>query len=288
VPSVPALQGSIVRWAEDDPNIIALIKTGSSARDGQGDEFSDLDLEVIAADPGRLQREDAWFRAFGGVWVVLRFDELRFPTRLVVYDGGSKVDYTLAGVERLTEMYQGLDSLYERGYEVLLDREGLTERLPRATGTFPIPAAPSEAEFTFIVEEFWFEATHMPRYLSRGDLWVVKFRDWTMKRDLLRMLEWRAVAGSTEPVDLWHIGTRMREWVDDATWHDLHGVFGRFAEDDAWQALFATTYLFARVSREVAAANGFTYPAGMEDQIQSYLASHAPHSAAGNAEFPLA
>jgi aminoglycoside 6-adenylyltransferase len=187
--SVPVLQGSIVRWAEDEPNVIALIRTGSRARDGQGDEFSDLDLEVIAADPRRLQRKDDWFRAFGGVWVVLRFDELRFPTRLVVYDGGSKVDYTLAGVERLTEMYQGLDSLYERGYEVLLDREGVTERLPRATGAFPILAAPSEAEFTFIVEEFWFEATHMPRYLSRGDLWVVKFRDWTMKRDLLRMLE---------------------------------------------------------------------------------------------------
>ena len=283
MPSIAALRESIVHWAGDDPNVIALIETGStSRRDGQEDEFSDLDLEVIAADPGRLARHDGWFRNFAVVWVVLRFDERRFPTRLVVYDGGPKVDYTLAGADRLGDMREGLDSLYERGYEVLLDKQGVTEQLPRATGAFPIIAAPSEEEFSFTVEEFWFEATHMPRYLSRGDLWVVKFRDWTMKRDLLRMLEWRAIAESAEPVDVRYIGTRMREWVDAATWCHLHEIFGHFAEDDAWRALLATTQLFGRVSRDVAATNGFEYPLELEQQIQSYLAAYAPPSAATN------
>ena len=277
--SVATLEALIIRWAEDDPNVIALIKTGStSRRDGREDEFSDLDLEVIAADPEKLLRNDSWFHSFGEVWVVLRFDERHYPTRLVVYSGGLKVDYTVADVGRLEAMFDGLDSLYERGYDVLLDEQDVTERLPRATGAFPILPSPTEAEFNFTVEEFWFEATHMPRYLSRGDLWVVKFRDWTMKLDLLRMLEWRAVAQS-EPADVWHIGARMGEWVDPATWHDLHGVFGHFAEPDAWRALLATIRLFGRISREVAAAYGFKYPVELELDIQTYLATHAPVSA---------
>ena len=146
-------------------------------------------------------------------------------------------------------MYEGLDPLYERGYEVLLDKQGVTQQLPPATGAFLILAVPSEDEFAFTVEEFWFEATHMPRYLSRGDLWVVKFRDWTMKCDLLRILEWRAIAQSAGPVDVRYIGARMREWVDAATWRDLHESFAHFAEGDAWRALLATTQLFGRVAR---------------------------------------
>ena len=109
------------------------------------------------------------------------------------------MDYTLAGVDRLSGDVRGLDPLYERGYEVLLDKQGVTQQLPPAT-EYLILAVPSEDEFAFTVEEFWFEATHMPRYLSRGDLWVVKFRDWTMKCDLLRILEWRAIAQSAGPV----------------------------------------------------------------------------------------
>jgi aminoglycoside 6-adenylyltransferase len=257
--------------------VLAVVKTGSSSgSDGRRDEFSDLDVEIIAAEPEDFLADDDWFHAFGRVWVVLRFDERRFPTRLVVYEDGSKVDYTVASIERLTEMHEGLDSLYERGYEVLLDKRGVTGGLPPATGAFPVRAKPSEPEFIFTVEEFWFEATHMPRYLSRGDLWVVKFRDWTMKRDLLRMLEWRAVAVAAAPVDVWHIGTRMHDWIDEATWRELHDIFGRFAAEDAWRALLATTRLFGRVSRDVADACGFRYPEEMDEQVQGYLTRYAP------------
>ena len=35
-----------------------------------------------------------------------------------------------------------------------------------------------------------------PPYLARGELWVVKFRDGTMKRMLLRLVEWDALAPS--------------------------------------------------------------------------------------------
>ena len=277
--SLRALEALIVRWAEGERNVLALISTGSTARgDGREDEFSDLDVEVIAEAPNRLLETDEWFRAFGEVWVVLRFNEPGFPARLVVYEGGAKVDYTIAGAERLTEMYGGLDALYERGYKVLLDKPGLTKRLPRPTGSSPVLPAPSAREFFSVLDEFWFEATHMPRYLSRGDLWVVKLRDWTMKQDLLRMLEWHALTRSSGPVAVWHLGAHLREWVEEQTWQDLHDVFGRFAEDDAWRALLATTHLFARLSHDVAHANGFDYPIEVEQHVQRYLAAHAPPS----------
>lgn len=277
MPTVESILASLLEWARAKSNVLALIETGSTSRgDGRRDEFSDLDIEVIARDPQRLLADDSWFRALGDVWVVLRFDELRHPTRLVIYDGGAKVDYTVAGADRLTEMRERLDALYERGYRVLLDKEGLAKVLPPPTGAFPKHPAPTQQQFDAVVQEFWFEATHMPRYLARDALWVVKFRDWTMKQDLLTMLEWRATARSGHPVDIWYIGTRMKSWVDAPTWQQVHEVFGRFDRADSWRALLATADLFARASSETAERCGLTYPARLESDVRSYLASFAP------------
>jgi aminoglycoside 6-adenylyltransferase len=195
VPSLEALLASVLEWAQRDDNVLALITTGSTARaDGRRDEFSDLDVELVTRDPQQLLDDDAWFEAFGEVWVTMRFDELDYPTRLVVYEGGSKVDFTVAGVRRLEEMTERLDPLYERGYRVLVDKASLAGGLPPASGALRPHATPVQSEFDAVIEEFWFEVTHLPGYLARGELWVVKFRDWTMKEDLLKMLEWHTVA----------------------------------------------------------------------------------------------
>jgi aminoglycoside 6-adenylyltransferase len=267
----------IVAWAQHDENVLALILTGSSARvDEHLDEFSDLDIEVVARDPSVLASSDEWFRAFGEVWVVQAFDEgQEEPSRLVFYEKGAKVDFTLAGVERVQTIVETrtLDSLYERGYRVLLDKAGITVDLPEPSGAFPIKARPDQREFLAVVSEFWFEATHIPRYLLREDLWVVKFRDWTMKEQLLTMLEWHASAAGMTPRDVWHIGSHMRDWVDADTWRHLHEVFGRFDRLDGWRALLATISLFRRLAQETAQACGLIYPQEIDDKITAYIFS---------------
>lgn len=131
MPAVSELSERILAWAERDENVRALIQTGSQARgDGRSDEFSDLDVEVVVREPQLLVQSDAWFEELGEIWTMLRFDELKYPTRLVIYEGGAKVDFGIAGRERLDEMRETLDGLYERGYRVLLDKDGLAADLP--------------------------------------------------------------------------------------------------------------------------------------------------------------
>lgn len=275
MPSIATLRSSVVAWAHAHENVLALIATGSTSKvEARSDEFSDLDLEVIARDPKRLVDDDSWFASFGEVWVALRLEQQHYPTRLVIYEGGSKVDFTVAGTERIEQMRDGLDPVYERGYQVLLDKEGTTADLPRATGMYPVRALPTQAEFDAVVEEFWFEAAHMPRYLARDDLWVVKFRDWTMKTNLLQMLEWQALARADgTSLDVWYIGTRMKDWVDADTWERLHEVFGGFEQRDAWRAILASADVFAHASREVAGMLGLSRPDLLERHIRSYLGS---------------
>lgn len=265
----------LLAWAGADDNIRALIQTGSSSRAaGQADRFSDRDIEIIAHDTSPLLANDGWIHAIGNVMVAEYLANGDDPhTRLVFYEGGRKIDFTIADRARLEAMIDAsrLDGLYERGYRVLLDKDGLAARLPAPTGAAPRRLPPTAAEFAETVSVFWFEAAHMPTYLTRGDLWVVKFRDWTMKELLLRMLEWNALATRGPETDTWYIGTKMRRWTDDETWREANDVFARFDRADAWRGLMATMTLFTRLTRETAAAFGLEYPAHAEHSVTAYV-----------------
>ena len=70
----------------------------------------------------------------------------------------------------------------------------------------------------------------------------------------------------------------MREWVDAATWRDLHESFAHFAEGTLGER--CSRLRNSSELHDVADAYGFTYPLEMEQQVQSYLAGYAPLSAA--------
>jgi aminoglycoside 6-adenylyltransferase len=279
--TLESLLERIKQWAISDDDVVALIMTGSGARDdGRIDEHSDLDLEVIADRPDRLAGDSTWLKQFGKVMLSQSLTQDQgYPTRLVFYEGGNKVDFTLADTKRLTDMVQvrKLDGLYDRGYRVIVDKRGITKSLPGASGRFPIVTRPTQAEFTAVVEEFWFEAAHIPRYLLRNELWVVKFRDWTMKGNLLKLLQWHAIATSSTPTDVWYIGIHMKDWLEPEIWRECHDVFAHFDAKDSWRGLIATINLFRRVATETADRAGLDYPTRVDRDATDYIRDFESH-----------
>jgi aminoglycoside 6-adenylyltransferase len=138
----------------------------------------------------------------------------------------------------------------------------------------PSPAAavvaPSAREFTALVEEFWFEAYHVAKYLARDELWLAKARDWTTKELLLRLVEWHAGA-RRGPMCETYSGKQLQKWVAPDVWPELHTVFAPFARRDSWAALLATMSLFRRLAQETAARAGFTYPADVDRHITGFI-----------------
>jgi len=56
----------IIAWSERDRNIESVIIIGSQVRkEKQADEWSDLDLMVLANDPQVLLNENSWLNQFG-------------------------------------------------------------------------------------------------------------------------------------------------------------------------------------------------------------------------------
>jgi aminoglycoside 6-adenylyltransferase len=212
-------------------------------------------------------------RSIAPVWVVLPFDHPDGRReRLVFFAGGAKVDLQIVPAARLQEMAtEGLDDLHRRGYEALFDRDGSAARLPPSPHATPRRPRPTAEEFLAVCTEFWFEAAHIPRYLAREELWVVKFRDWTMKRQLLRVLEWHALAEHGDEVDVWHIGTHAQSWLAPGVWERLHEVFAHFDAPDSFRALQATADLFLDLSRDVARAFELPFPHHMSEAVRRHI-----------------
>ncbi len=272
---VGQLTQRICAWAEARPDIRTMIVTGSYAR-GQPDDLSDLDLELFTRTPDWYTQSDGWMADIGTVWVVLPLHNDRgLPTRLVIFDGGLKVDFTICPATVLAAMVRErrLPPLYERGYRVLVDKDQVAGQLPAASFQSLTASPPTEEEFTNVVREFWFEIYHVAKYLKREDLWAVKYRDWKAKERLLTMLEWseRSLHGWDYQTE--HLGIRMKEWVEPEVWTHLAGTFAHFDAADSWKALDVTMGLFRGLAQETAGRLGYRYSKHLDEGLSPYVVS---------------
>uniref|UniRef100_UPI0036DCE401 aminoglycoside 6-adenylyltransferase n=1 Tax=Photorhabdus sp. RM322S TaxID=3342825 RepID=UPI0036DCE401 len=267
----------ILTFAHNDPRIDTVIQTGSRARNTRVDKFSDLDIELIGSGTDELIGNDLWFKQLGDVMVALHLanekeGEPDWPTCLVVFSGGRKVDFTLASVERLKDMKQrGLDELYQRGYKILLDKTGLTNGLPEITHQLTKSHLPSSAEFNENLREFWFEATQVPVYIARGDLWPARMRDNEMKELLLAMMEWYASIKSDGKTDVWYNGHHLHEWLPEKFSKRIQRIFGSYGKEEAIRALLETTELYAEISAEVAEMKIFEFDSELPGKVRKHI-----------------
>ena len=189
----------LVEWGKKEDAVRALILLGSRAGRQPVDAFSDYDLSVFCDTDESYTGSESWLTQFGNVLVCVKEKVVckgkTFPSRLVIFEGGIKVDFSFLSIDVLDQIAQSssLPDDYHLGYKILLDKDNrASEMLPPQ---FEVKAIkPSEQEFHEVVKEFWFEVYHVGVYLKRGDLWSVKFRSWAAHSFLLRMIEWHAEA----------------------------------------------------------------------------------------------
>ena len=261
----------IISWAEQEDEIRSLILIGSLAGKGSKDELSDYDISVFTTNPEKYAQDDSWFHNLGNVWVwepceLFQIGK-KYPTRLVIFEDGLQVDFALYDLDLLKNLVER-DELpvdYSLGYNVLLDKDGLTKDLKPATFTCPKLPKPTKHEFELAIRVFFFESFKQAKALVRNDLWHAKIRDWDTKERLLKMIEWNEKAKHGFDYNTGCAGKRMQSWVSSETWSALDKCFAHFDADDSWKALIATIELFSKLAKEMAGKLGYnTYLSDVE------------------------
>lgn len=267
----------IIAWAEREDSIRIVMLTGSLAGKGPRDEFSDYDIALFTTNIEKYASDDSWIHGIEKVWVyepwVLRKGDKEYPTRLVVYKDGLQVDYAIFDLDHLNELKQAktLPVEYNLGYEILLDKDSLTNDLQPATYEYPYAQKPTQEEFDSVLQVFFFEAFKEAKALVREDLWHAKIRDWSIKKRLLKMIEWHEKVKNGWNYDTNCDAKRMRSWVSPEIWTMTHDTFAHFDTADSWEKLVNTLEFFRKLSVEVAEALGLEYPHEMTTNICDHI-----------------
>jgi len=267
----------VLQWAEKEKPVRAVILVGSRAQN-KHDALSDYDLQLFCDNIDALTRNDAWLSKIGKIWVCVhekvRHHGKDFPSRLVIFDKGVKIDFAFYPVEALKEIASApsLVAEYNRGYKVLLDKDQLTTTMPAPNPKFRHEVKPNQQEFLTVVNEFWFEAYHVAVYLKRGDLWSAHFRLSGLHHQfLLKMIEWNELSKIDWKDSLPAFGKRMQLWVSPKTRDALHRSFAHFDEEVSWNALKNIMALFRHLSCETAQLIGYSYPRDVDDNISDFI-----------------
>ena len=267
------IKSNILKYAESDDDIKAIVAIGSSTRsDVKADEYSDLDLFIITANT------EPWFsgeypKKFGNVNISFIENTLGGgKERRCIYDEDKDVDMLVFTPEQFeAAVKEGVAQwVMNRGYIVLYDSMDFTSLLEKHITLSVTAPSMTEDEFMNMINDFYFHNIWAYKKLKRGEIWSAKISvDSYLKNYLLRVIE--LYCSKVSGVDVWHDGRFLDRWADNEILSDLQKCFAHYDKDDIKRALIRTHELFARITRELAEAEGYEYPAGAEKCARAYL-----------------
>ena len=89
---------SVVEWAKNEPDLMALALVGSHAR-GEANPVSDVDLILLLRNPNEYIKNDDWISEFGEPGHMVREDWGKVTSLRVLYNEGLEVEYGLSNLE---------------------------------------------------------------------------------------------------------------------------------------------------------------------------------------------
>jgi aminoglycoside 6-adenylyltransferase len=271
----------LVRWAEGQPAVRAMILTSSRATPlGPEDAFSDYDIILALEDILPFHESRGWLEAFGRVLVLFRDpleteDGCQKSGYVIQFEGGLKIDFSLWETEILRQVAaaSNLPAEFDAGYRILLDKDGLARGLKPPTYKAYIPVPPSERKYRETVEMFLLDATYMAKFLWRGDLMAARhlLETFIQQEHLLPMLEWHMEIEHGWSVKPGPYGRRLKRTLRPDLWADLESTYTGPGLEENWQALFRTIALMRKAALEVGERLGFAYPHEMERRTLDYI-----------------
>ena len=244
------------------------------------DAFSDYDVILVLREIKSFYEDRAWLETFGPVLALYRdpliLDRgLERAAYVTQYESGLKIDFNLWPVElfkRIASEPQ-LPPEFDAGYQVLIDKNHLTEGLQPSTYSSYIPKPPTDVQYQTLMEEFFLDTTYVAKFLWRDDVIAAKhILDHSLKQAyLLRMLEWRIEIDHEWSVKPGPYGRGLKRWLPPDVWAELEDTYTGADLDSNWTALFRTIQLMRRVAIEVGQRLGYRYPDDLERRVQAYL-----------------
>lgn len=270
----------VLAWASGREDIRVVLLTSSLVNPfAPVDRFSDLDIELVTTDlPGLLASND-WIGHFGTVMTMVAENEDAFDglhaMRMVLYEDHTKIDFKLYSTAKFREavLAAELQQDWDIGYQVMIDKDGLTAGMQAPSYAPAFICRPSEEKYNQVINDFWWDTTYVAKCLWRDNIFYAKFmsEDNIRSQYLLPLIEWYIGMVHHWQVSTNKKGRLFQQYLSPELWAAIEATFSGSDIKDNWRALFACTGVVRRLGRELAAGLGYRYPEQLDRQVSAYL-----------------
>lgn len=259
-------------WARNNDLVRAAILTSTRANpERETDVLSDYDIEFYVSDIEPFRQSDAWLDHFGDVMV--RWPYTPQPggpwagiTRLVIFTDCVRIDFQIHEAGEISR------DAYDDDYRVLLDKDGLMTELRPPTHSEHLVKKPTRNEYEVLVNEFWWNAHYVPKYLRREELpFAASMLAQSVRGKYLHtIIEWFIGLQNSWSVNTGVCGRKFKRYLDDQTWREYESTFAVADIEEQWQAFSNGVKLFRRLAKSVGEALGYVYPEKVDREMTEY------------------
>lgn len=283
MPNHDDLTRRLIRWGTQRGDVRAMLLTSTLAVPGaRVDSLSDHDVILVVRDIRPYLEDRQWIEDFGEVlvayWDPVAVDPgtgVEQSGNVVQYAAGHKIDFTLwptGQLERIASSTSLPDEL-DAGYRVLIDKDGLADRLATPSYSAYSLRRPDDATYQLNVNDFFVGPPYVAKCILRGDLLPARWcLDYDMKHVYLRpMLEWRAACDHGWSIRIGALGKGLRRYLPADILSALENTYVGGGSEGDWEALFRTMALYGRVAREVGEHLGYRYPGNLDASVSTFV-----------------
>jgi len=259
------------KWAQGNDLIRAAILTSSRVNPERETDFlSDYDIELYVADLAPFQKDDQWLNAFGPIMVRWPFRPRSTGkeggiTRLILFKDGVRIDFQISDQKTIEP------DAYDDGYRVLIDKDKLTAGISKPTFSKHLISKPSREEYDTLVQEFWWNATYVPKHLWRDELPFAASSAQGIRDEYLRtIIEWYIGLQNNWSVNTGLCGRWFKRYLDKETWAEYTSTFAGADIEENWKAFFMAVALFRKLAKIVGSSLGYEYPAQLDKEMTDY------------------
>ena len=236
------------------------------------DVLSDYDIEFFVTEIEPFRQSDALLTHFGEVMVRWPFKPRSGApwvdiTRLVILSDAVRIDFQIHKVAEVAP------DAFDDDYKVLLDKDGLLSRLSPPTHTKHLIKEPTRDQYETLVNEFWWNAHYVPKYLKRDELpLAASMLGKSIRFDYLHtVIEWFIGSQNDWSVNTGVCGCKFRRYLDGQTWAEYESTFGGPGLEEQWRAFLSCVNLFRRLAKSIGDSLGCEYPETVDQKMTEYF-----------------
>ena len=259
----------ITAWATQDDNIKGALVLGSQVRQElAGNEWSDLDVLLLVAEPDLLIKTADWLDAFGEVVCVtfekthLDFMNLTWDIKRALFADHRAVDFSILPYARVDDVLFLNKDIHAHGYQVIY--EANTDELSsKIEGTLksvePEEFKPPTAdELAQLISDLLFQIIWSFKKIKRKELWAaVTCINGPISHLLLQLIELHTALVIHRSTVLMYEGRFFENRAGKVIIDKLRDCFAKYDEIDAIATLGRLIDMTYFIAKEIGEINGY-------------------------------